>query len=197
MKSYNFEENKKFIRKQTIFRLIILGIFIFVMMVIGAFCYMVFYAVAITYSMKLPFWEVYQKINYGNRSIEELFAEFSIQVFTGFSLASVILYGLILWCFNKIKSVRNYYDDLREQIYDVFTMLIFLFGFLPLMLKFSIADKNEILFEEIDTIILIFLIGLFPPYVYSSCLKIYYSIEEKQYSKSFLNHMEKKINNNK
>lgn len=197
MKSFNFEENKKNFRQEIIVKLLILVGIIIGMMIIGVVCYVGAFFVAITFFGKLPFWEAYQKVfNFGERSIEELFAEFSIQIFTIFSVASVLVYGIILWCFKKIKLVRNNYEDLREQIYDVLTMLIFLFGFLPLMLKFSIANDYKTLIKEIDITFLIYIVGLLPPYLYSSFSKIYYSIEEKQFSKSLINHMEKKINNN-
>lgn len=197
MKSFNFEENKKVFRQEIIVKLLVLIAFIIGMMIVGAVCYVGSFFVAITFFGSFPFWEAYQKLfNFGERDIESLFAKFTIQIFAGFSIFSVLAYYFFFWCFKRIKLVRKNYEDLREQIYDVLTMLIFLFGFLPLILKFSIVDKYETLIKEIDTIILIFMIGLLPPYLYSSFSKIYYSIEEKQFSKFLINHMEKKINNN-
>ncbi|WP_337983763.1 hypothetical protein [Lysinibacillus sp. C5.1] len=144
----------------------------------------------------LSVWEVYKHLfSYGARGIEETLAGYNILLFAILSIFSVLIYAAILKFLKKINSFRNNYEDLREQIYDVLTMLIFLFGFLPLMLKFSIANDYKTLFKEIDITFLIYIVGLLPPYLYSSFSKIYYSIEEKQFSKSLINHMEKKINN--
>ncbi|AHN24273.1 hypothetical protein [Lysinibacillus varians] len=197
MKSFDIKENKRNIKKETKVYLLTLILFILGMMLIGVFCYLLSLFASLSLSGKIPVWEVYMKFfNFRERQIEELFAEFTIQFFAFFSLFSVLIYAGIFYLLKKIELIRNNYEDLREQIYDALTMLIFLFGFLPLMLKFSMENDYETIIKEIDITFLTFMIGLLPPYLYSSFSKIYYSIEEKQFSKSLINHMEKKINNN-
>lgn len=197
MKSFDIKENKRNIKKETKVYLLTLILFILGMMLIGVFCYLLSLFTSLSLSGKIPVWEVYMKFfNFRERQIEELFAEFTIQYFAFFSLFSVLIYAGIFYLLKKIEFIRNNYEDLREQVYDALTMLIFLFGFLPLMLKFSMENDYETIIKEIDITFLIFMIGLLPPYLYSSFSKIYYSIEEKQFSKSLINHMEKKINNN-
>lgn len=197
MKSFDIKENKRNIKKETKVYLLTLILFILGMMLIGVFCYLLSLFTSLSLSGEIPVWEVYMKFfNFRERQIEELFAEFTIQYFAFFSLFSVLIYAGIFYLLKKIEFIRNNYEDLREQVYDALTMLIFLFGFLPLILKFSMENDYETIIKEIDITFLIFMIGLLPPYLYSSFSKIYYSIEEKQFSKSLINHMEKKINNN-
>lgn len=201
MKSFNFEENKKLIKKEIYNKLSILAGFVSVMIALGIICYLLSLSIFISFSEKLSFWEVYnqlfQLINFGKSSIEEIFAGYSIILFSTLSIFSAFLYAGILIFLKKIEYLRNNYEYLREQIYDLLTMLIFLFGFLPIIVGFLITKDNETLLSEISNLYLVSLIGILPPYLYSSISKIYYATEEKLFSKSLINHMEKKINNNK
>jgi len=200
LKSFDFEENNKFIKKETYNKLSMLAAFVSVMIALGIFCYLISLSIFISFSEKLSFWEVYnqlfQLINFGKSSIEEIFAGYSIILFSILSIFSAFIYAVILIFLKKIEYIRNNYEDLREQVYDLLTMLIFLFGFLPIIVDFLITKDNETLLSEIDNLYLLSLIGILPPYLYSSLSKIYYATAEKQFSKSLLNHMEKKINNN-
>jgi len=201
LKSFNFEENKKLIKKEIYNKLSILAGFVSVMIALGIICYLLSLSIFISFSEKLSFWEVYnqlfQLINFGKSSIEEIFAGYSIILFSTLSIFSAFLYAGILIFLKKIEYLRNNYEYLREQIYDLLTMLIFLFGFLPIIVGFLITKDNETLLSEISNLYLVSLIGILPPYLYSSISKIYYATEEKLFSKSLINHMEKKINNNK
>lgn len=199
MKSFDFEENKKFIKKETYNKLSILAGFVSVMIALGIICYLLSLSIFIFFSEKLSFWEVYnqlfQLINFGKSSIEEIFAGYSIILFSTLSIFSAFFYAVILIFLKKIEYLRNNYEYLREQIYDLLTMLIFLFGFLPIIVGFLTTKDNETLLSEISNLYLVSLIGILPPYLYSSLSKIYYATAEKQFSKSLINHMEKKINN--
>ncbi|UED78382.1 hypothetical protein FH508_0012995 [Lysinibacillus sp. CD3-6] len=195
MKSFDYEKNKKIIKKETNAKLFTLAEYIFIMIILGLFCYFISFVVSIWIFQNLSIWEVYKQIfTYGTKGIEETLAGYSILLFSILSTFSALIYAFILKLLKKLKKFRNNYEDLREQIYDLLTMLIFIFGFLPLMLKFSLT-KYETLLGEVDKFFLIFLIGVLPPYLYSSLSKIYYATAEKQFSKSLINHMEKKINN--
>jgi len=199
LKSFDFEENKKFIKKETYNKLSILAGFVSVMIALGIICYLLSLSIFISFSEKLSFWEVYnqlfQLINFGKSSIEEIFAGYSIILFSTLSIFSAFFYAVILIFLKKIEYLRNNYEYLREQIYDLLTMLIFLFGFLPIIVGFLTTKDNETLLSEISNLYLVSLIGILPPYLYSSLSKIYYATAEKQFSKSLINHMEKKINN--
>lgn len=198
MKSFDFEENKKFIKKETYNKLSILAGFVSVMIALGIICYLISLSIFISFSEKLSFWEVYNQlfrlINFGKSSNEEIFAGYSIVLFSILSIFSAFIYAVILIFLKRIEYVRNNYEDLREQIYDFLTMLIFVFGFVPIIVDFLINNDYETLLSEIDNLYLISLIGILPPYLYSSFSKMYYATAEKQFSKSLINHMEKKIN---
>ncbi|MCS1384853.1 hypothetical protein NXZ75_22120, partial [Lysinibacillus sphaericus] len=130
MKSFDFEENKKFIKKETYNKLSILAGFVSVMIGLGVICYLLSLSLFISFSEKLSFWEVYNQlfrlINFGKSSIEEIFAVYSIILFSILSIFSAFIYAVFLVFLKKIGYVCNNYENLREQIYDFLTMLIFL-----------------------------------------------------------------------
>lgn len=184
------DNQKKELRDKKLFRICFLIGYIFVSLFLGMFCFLIIVIIPLD---KLSFMEAYNYVfRTKGESNESIFVRYSISHIIIFSFFSACFYGFILIWIKKWKFFRENYKALKEPIYDLLTLGIFLFGFLPLFLKFINFGNQAEFLKNIDGITVGFFISIIPPYLYAGFSKINDKIDESLMSESINSYLNKK-----
>jgi len=190
LKSFNPEKYKKILIRKTFENMFFLIVVVMFLIPIGLVCfYFVFF-----------FFENYNFQDFYNfifaeedEPIEKVLARYSVSYISFLVCVATLLYGLILFGLRRINRVAKFYSNSRDQIYELLTMSIFLFGFIPLFLKFIIIKDQVKVLSEIDNLTVGFFMGVASPYLYSIISKIYRITYDKQFQKAMDTHLYEKF----
>ncbi|MEG0471290.1 MAG: hypothetical protein RR588_03050 [Solibacillus sp.] len=116
---------------------------------------------------------------------ENFVVNFTVSVFLIILLLSLSLYILVIVLLKrKFKKFKEYYELIKDQLYEVNTALVFIFGFFPLFYGEFSSNLTQQKFVGVDNTYFLCLTIMVTPYLYSLLSSINHKLEEKSFKYS-------------